>query len=355
MPSSHLLSNARAYFEHIRSQSDPFFYLSNIPSSLRPTPFFEEEWLDFKGSPMDDKDAKKIWSKALSGYANITDGLVIWGIDARPTPPRNIDAACGLRLIPDPHAFESKLRDWIRDATNPPVTGVEYQSYTGPIGEGFVVNLIPQSEHKPHRAEFADKHYYYRAGDDFLIAEPGLLRTLFYPHIRPYMVVEATLRFQFDSPFHEQQYRKDYSVELFNKLVNSKSSLSYDVKLHNSGAATAKNAYVVVQTQDDLSFDSGADWSRGNNPQGRIAFQAKRPFHPGEATELFKASILRNFYNRPLLPSGGREIIPHFDKVSLGFLIYTENSERQELVVEFIPEDFNFQIGSATKKALQRL
>src|SRR5687767_6400282 len=99
MPSSHLLSDARAYFEYIRSQPDPFSYLSDIPSSSRPTPFFEEEWLDFKGSPKDDKDAKKIWSKALSGYANITDGLVIWGVDARVTPPRNIDAACGLRLI----------------------------------------------------------------------------------------------------------------------------------------------------------------------------------------------------------------------------------------------------------------
>lgn len=26
---------------------------------------------------------KKIWSKAISGYANSCDGIIVWGIDAR--------------------------------------------------------------------------------------------------------------------------------------------------------------------------------------------------------------------------------------------------------------------------------
>src|SRR3712207_3564197 len=105
-----LLSNAKALFEKIRNQHDPFAFLAAIPSPPRPDPYFEEEWLDFKGYPMDEKNTKKIWSKALSGYANITDGLIIWGIDARKDPATGIDAAHGLRLIPDPYAFESKLR-----------------------------------------------------------------------------------------------------------------------------------------------------------------------------------------------------------------------------------------------------
>lgn len=104
----------------------PFRFLSEFPSPPRAEPFFEEEWIDFKGSPHSEKDGRKIWSKALSGFANITDGLVIWGIDARKTRPRHIDAACGMRLLRDPHAYESKQRDWIRDATNPPVTNVQY-------------------------------------------------------------------------------------------------------------------------------------------------------------------------------------------------------------------------------------
>lgn len=74
---------------------------------------------------------------------------IIWGIDARRTPPRDIDAASSLRQIQDPKVFESKLRDWIRDATNPPIMSVEYEAYPGPSGEGFVVCLIPESRHKP--------------------------------------------------------------------------------------------------------------------------------------------------------------------------------------------------------------
>ena len=56
---------------------------------------------------------------------------------------------------------------------------------------------------------------------------------------------------------------------------------------------------------------------------------------------------------RALTPSDGMDIVPHFYKVCLGFIIYAENSEQQELVVRFMPEDFNFEIGFATKSPCQ--
>jgi hypothetical protein len=349
-PSNQTLSSARAYFEHIRGQADPFAFLSDIPSTARPEPFFEEEWLDFKGRPQDERDAKKIWSKALSGYANITEGLIIWGIDARVTPPRGIDAASGLRLITDPYAFESKLRDWIRDATNPPVIGVEYQSYPGPSTEGFVVCLVPESNHKPHRAEFADKHYYFRAGDDFLIAEPGLLRTLFYPQIRPFLSVEISLHYHLTPTDLADAYRESPSVDLFNDLVNSRSSLEYSVKLYNNGAATAKDVYVVLQTEDELNYHQGSDWSMRPNPQGKVAFEARRPFHPGEVIDLFRAGFQREYHNRTK-ERDGWEIIPHFPPKQLRFLLYAENADRQDVAVTFVPEDLDYESASATKKA----
>jgi hypothetical protein len=71
------------YFEQIRAQPDPFVFLSAIPTSFSTKPFFEEEWIDFKGMPQNHNDAKKIWSKALSGFSNITDGLIVWGIRQR--------------------------------------------------------------------------------------------------------------------------------------------------------------------------------------------------------------------------------------------------------------------------------
>jgi hypothetical protein len=344
---SQSVSSARAYFEYIRNQADPFAYLSSRPSQSQTAPFFEEEWIDFKGRPQNDKDARGIWSKALSGYANITDGLVIWGIDARKMPPRNIDAASGLRLIIDPHAFESQLRDWIRDATNPPVIGVEYQSYPGPSGQGFVVCLVPESNHKPHRAEFADKHYYYRAGDDFLPAEPGLLRTLFYPQLRPHLTVEVTLRFQLNPTDLAGAYRT--SSFAFNKVINSPSYMYFDVVLHNTGTTTAKDTYVVVQASDGLDFHQGTDWDMRPNPRGHAAFQARRPLHPGEATELFTASFQQAFGNNTVNDGG---IVPYFQKVHLRFVIYAECAQPQEIIAEFIREDLSAETGSAIKQAL---
>ncbi len=354
MPSLASLSNARAYFEHIKSLPDPFNFLSEIPTRFETNPFFEEEWIDFKGQPQNEEDEKKIWSKVLSGFANITDGLIVWGIDARKTPPRGIDAACKLRLISDPQAFESRLRDWIRDATNPPVIGVEYQSYSNSSGDGFVVCLIPESIHKPHRAEFEHKNYYYRAGDDFLIAEPGLLRTLFYPQSNPYIWLEVDLHYRLKPVDLAIEYQKAPNDFGFNKLLNSgTSAMSLEVTLHNDGTATAKDLYIVVESSDRLNFYQRVDWDISENLLGSAAFLSRRPFHPGEVTELISAEFQQEFSNKSSDQSNDSwEIIPNFNKVSLQFFIFAEGTQRKEVAVEFTPEDLNFESGSATKKAV---
>jgi hypothetical protein len=338
------------YFEYIKNQPDPFAFLANIPASIETEPVFEDEWLDFKGFPQND-DAKKIWSKALSGYANTTDGLIIWGIDARKVQPRNIDAASGLRLVSDPPAFESKLRDWIRDATNPPIMNIEYQSFTNVTGEGFVICLIPKSMHKPHRAEFADKQYYFRAGDDFLIAGPDLLRTLFYPESKPYLWLEVGLYFQLNPIDLAKEYHRRPTGFAYNKLINSTSSMTYSVMLHNTGTATAKDVYVVVQTKDELNFWQETDWVLRENPQGRAAFQAKRPIHPGEIVDLFSAGFQKEFYNRQGAPDSW-EIFPHFDPVTLRFMLYADNFQQQEITFTFSSTELNYETCSIVKKGI---
>lgn len=343
-------SNARMYFEHIRNQPDPFEFLANIPTSFETEPAFEEEWLDFKGFPQND-DAKKIWSKVLSGYANTTDGLIIWGIDARKVQPRNIDAASGLRLVSDPLAFESKLRDWVRDATNPPVMNVEYQSFTSASGEGFVICLIPKSMHRPHRAEFSDKQYYFRAGDDFLIAGPDFLRTLFYPESKPYLWLEAGLYFRLNPVDLAEVYRYQPTAFAYNVLVNNTSSMNFGVMLHNTGTATAKDVYIVVQTSHDLNYSQETDWYIRENPQGQAAFQAKRSIHPGEVTDLFSAEFQQTFSNRTGAPNSW-EIFPHFDTVAIRFIIYADDFPRQEIELAFTPDDLIYETRSVVKKGI---
>lgn len=343
-------SNARALFEHIRNQPDPFAYLSSLPDpSASHYPFFEEEWLDFKGCPQNDHEAKEIWSKALSGYANITDGLIIWGVDARKTQPRGIDAACGLRLVPDPSAFESKLRDWVRDATNPPVTGVDYKPFPGPNGDGFLVCLIPKSNHKPHRAEWCKKHYYYRAGDDFLMAEPGLLRTLFYPEYRPHLWIEATLTYNMQPPEVAEEYKKSPNATLFNLLVNSQSQIYIDSRIHNDGAATAKDVFVVLQSDAKIDLFGSPDWLVAGTPLGQAALKATRSFHPGEVSRLCYGPLADAFPNNSRA-SGDDAIVPVFDHLAFRFLIYAENAPAQVITLSFKPGDFLWESRTAVKK-----
>lgn len=349
------LSSAGSFFNDLKEkgEAEQYSFLSNIPASFSTYPFFEEEWIDFKGEPQNDKDAKKIWSKALSGYANITDGLVIWGIDARKTPTkdkeREIDAASGLRLVKHPKVFESNLRDWIRDATNPPVMGVEYISCTGPSGEGFIVCLVPESHHKPHRAEFADRHYYYRAGDDFLEAQPNLLRLLFYPQTQPYLWIEVSLSYLLKPRDLDQAFQKQQSIELFNKLLNGRSIVDLKVKLHNTGTATAKDVFVVLQTDSTVSSYHGGEWIQRVYQERHHAFQAMRSFHPGEVTDMFRGRFEKELFNKTIEPSSTFGIIPHFDKLQLHFLIYAENSRPQEVTLEFTPEDLDPETRIVTK------
>jgi hypothetical protein len=350
-----LQSNARVFLDDLRTRSaeDAYAYLTSIPSTIDTDPFFEEEWLDFKGRPHNDDDAKAIWSKALSGFGNITDGLIIWGIDARKSSPRNIDAASGLRLITDPYAFVSKLRIWARTATNPPVTGVEYEAYADPdTGMGFVICFVPLSGYRPHRAEFADKHYYYRAGDSFFMAEPGLLRTLFYPQLNPYMRVAVQLSYELQPSDLARLFKTDKSDYIVNRLLNGTSLMKVRVHLYNTGTATAKDMYVVLESSHRLDISQGPDWTKETTPEGNPAFRAQRSFHPGVSTRLFSSVFQENLLTSSL-DSNAYELVPFFDRVAFTFYIYAEGARRQEMSVEFSRGDFDLESCAAAKDAGQ--
>ncbi len=75
-------SIAKEFFLKITCDPDPVAAIKKLTGSTSPT--FETEWRDFKGAAqINDQDAKKIWSKVLSGFANTQGGVLIWGIDAR--------------------------------------------------------------------------------------------------------------------------------------------------------------------------------------------------------------------------------------------------------------------------------
>ena len=143
---------------------------------------------------LDDRSVKKIWSEALSGFANTEGGVLVWGIDARKDSDTGVDRASDLSLVKNPEGFVSRLKELHSQSTDPPISGVDFwfaEDDTSP-GFGFVACYVPESKFKPHRAEAAERNYYIRAGDSFHVASVSLLRNLFFPEYHSHLWPELT-------------------------------------------------------------------------------------------------------------------------------------------------------------------
>ena len=231
MPAS---SSAFEFFRKVRESAKPYDFLSALADPTSPT--FESEWLDFKGADrVGDDDLKRIWSKALSGFANTGGGVIVFGIDARKDAQTQIDCAGALALSPNRFALKSRLLELHGNATNPPVQGIEVEAYPqgGSDGPGFVVCYIPDSPDRPHRAEQSGRLFYIRSGTSFQDAPVSLLRSLFFPHARSRLVPEVRINPPYIGP--------DWQ-------------LAFSLNLHNAGTATAHDAFLMVRHDPRYGF-----------------------------------------------------------------------------------------------------
>ena len=76
---SDLQSRAAQLYQEIVGHSDPAAFLCQLVDQHKA----ENDFLEFKGAgTIGDKDIRKHWSQALSGFANTEGGVLIWGIRA---------------------------------------------------------------------------------------------------------------------------------------------------------------------------------------------------------------------------------------------------------------------------------
>ncbi len=128
----------------------------------------ENLFLDFKtvSKATFSRDDRKTLAKALSGFANSSGGLVIWGIDARKNDD-GIDCACGKKEIESLSLFMSRINQLTGELVNPIVEGVDHKQIVSESDKGFAVTLIPASNSGPHMAKGSEDRYYKRSGDSF--------------------------------------------------------------------------------------------------------------------------------------------------------------------------------------------
>jgi hypothetical protein len=136
------------------------------------------------------KKACALMSEAVSAFANVSGGLLIWGIDAPDKKPDRAEFAFNLE----------ELRDFIQkrilDACDPPVPGVRLLSLSDPTApdRGILVLLIPESTRKPHQSKFGSHTFWQRTQDSCTPIPASLLRTMFHPKARPYCRIDGVCK-----------------------------------------------------------------------------------------------------------------------------------------------------------------
>lgn len=192
------MDQARSLYEDIVAQQ--YDWIHNAVSS------HEEESVlhEFKTKrdpkkPALDGDDRRNYAKCLSGFANESGGVIIWGIRAARGAGDAADVAQSEEPISHLARFVSDLNALSSTAVIPVIPGVENVpvALPGESDRGFVLTYVPRSDCVPHRAMCADNHYYVRTASNTVMMGHDLLAMYFGRRRRPRLCAELRLLCQF--------------------------------------------------------------------------------------------------------------------------------------------------------------
>jgi Putative DNA-binding domain len=217
--------------------------------------------LDFKllsNSEFTNKDDIRNFAKALSGFANSSGGIIVWGINARKNA-EGIDCAIDIVELSNPALTVTRLNSMTGDATSPLIDGVRHSPIINTrTGRGVVATLVPENDNGPYMAKLGEHRYYKRSGDSFYKME----------------------HFDLEDMFGRRQKAK---LEIYPEHKNVENGLEeITVRLLNTGRAVARHAGLsiwfenvdLVGASDQLRNASGVNSGRPvvqyNNDRGVI-------------------------------------------------------------------------------------
>lgn len=304
--------NTKEYFERIELKEIQAFVEEQTAESL----FFEFKTANYPNLN-GITDDKKNFSKCLSGFANSSGGILIWGISAKEKKNRP-DVANELKPINDLIGFETYLKKNEGNAVIPLIDGVEYRRVLNDDNNGYLLVYIPQSDRAPHMALFADKRYYKRSGDSFYMSEHFDIMDMLNRKITPKL-----------------------SVELINEKVLFKKGVygeyeAYDGMLciKNVGQTSAKHIVLSIIVKRPFHISQyGLD---GN-------------YNKGMKSMTIKSTLTKYF--------GGSELVLHpethheVDRITLNE-ISENNGKLCDLIIEYevIAEDMKLTKGKIIRK-----
>jgi len=327
-------SLARNFYDQIVNNPDPFMAIRRLVNSNPPT--LESDHFDCKLEHQDqkqrEKKSKELWSEVLGGFANGGGGVLIWGLDARKhkIDGREIDAVCGEELIANPRALEARLRELQRQATDPPLGGVEIMAI--PVqdddSEGFVICFIPDGPFKPYRSEQAGQQYYIRAGDTTQVMPRSVLSAMFFPRYNAVFNVRAELTYK-------QYCRPGSAGSRHGYPVSSSDEITCLMELSNQGTATARGIFGRLRwripgEKENFKVIGGDCWSNGDS---ECSFMRSFPIHPGMGAIILSASW--RIEHKIIDQNANRGFVFGDTPPSIGLSVFCENHQPQTITLQF--------------------
>lgn len=239
--------------------------------------------LEFKtvNSPtMDNRDDRKNFAKALSGFANSSGGLLVWGVQATRNQD-GIDCATGSSIIQPCASFLAKLNQREGECVFPVVDGVQHKAISIGGDSGYAATLIPESDSGPHMAKAGEDRYYKRSGDSFYRMEHYDIADMFGRRKRPQLSLGARIAQAGSCTKGGIPYRV---VHVF-------------LLLENHGRGSAKSPYLATRIEPPHRFwEFGTDGNRstglpvikwgGGRAHKIFGGSATDIIHPGEQRDI---------------------------------------------------------------------
>jgi len=287
---------------------------------------FENTWFDCKQkhdatNGRLDKDDKSNLAKALSGFANMSGGVLIFGLDARKI--NGIDMIQGLVPIKDLRVFESELREAESRIVERPIPGLEYRKiYTDePTDTGIIIIYIPEGPNSPYRS-LVDKQFYQRAGDSFIPLTLSQIECLVQKNRKPDLELSISI------------------VGNSSIKIGTEYSFSINFQIENIGKTVAKNVLLELRIGVDIYLILQVakvfiqDYEKKRNSDGDYiyAWRYGEIIHPEEIIQLPNFQFLYKVdgpVGCPLL---------------LEASVYAENMSKRIHSINIDPKDFFFGI-----------
>lgn len=158
----------------------------------------ENLFIDFKTIKKPDfsnRDDRKNFAKAMSGFANSSGGLIIWGIIAKKTTINNeeIDCATEKSEIKPLSQFISRLNNLTGELVDPIIEEVRHKDILIKDDRGFAATLVPESASGPHMAKGGEDRYYKRSGDSFYRMEHFDIEDMFGRRKKPKLALHKRI------------------------------------------------------------------------------------------------------------------------------------------------------------------